>query len=229
MFYVRKSDQRGHIQHGWLDTYHTFSFADYYDPRFMGFSHLRVINEDRIKSGKGFGTHPHRNMEILTYVLAGTVAHKDSMGNIEQLNAGEFQIMSAGSGITHSEFNPSQTDELHLYQIWIEPNKMNITPRYAQKAFPDKEGATLILAPEPEGNAFKVYQDMKLWRYQYSIPTKEILKLTENRHYWLQVVRGDMVINETEVSVGDGIAITGEAQLSIMIKEKVEFLLFDLV
>lgn len=229
MLYVRKANQRGHANHGWLDTYHTFSFAGYYDPRFMGFSHLRVINEDKIMQGKGFGTHPHQNMEILTYVLEGTVAHKDSMGNVEELKAGEFQIMSAGTGITHSEFNPSQTEGLHLYQIWIEPNQINITPRYEQKAFPAQEGATLILSPQAEGNSFKVFQEMKLWRYQFNNTKQQLLDIKANHHYWLQMVKGKIMLNEVEVQASDGVAITEETQLSLKMIEKTEFLLFELV
>ncbi len=229
MLYARKANQRGHANHGWLDTYHTFSFAGYYDPRFMGFSHLRVINEDKIMQGKGFGTHPHQNMEILTYVLEGTVAHKDSMGNVEELKAGEFQIMSAGTGITHSEFNPSQTEGLHLYQIWIEPNQINITPRYEQKAFPTQEGAVLILSPQAEGNSFKVFQEMKLWRYQFNNTKQQLLDIKANRHYWLQMVKGKIMLNEVEVQASDGVAITEETQLSLEMIEKTEFLLFELV
>ena len=135
MIFLRKANERGHANHGWLDSWHTFSFADYYDPNYMGFSALRVINDDVIDAGQGFGTHPHKDMEILTYVLEGAVEHQDSMGNKEQVPAGEFQIMSAGTGVRHSEYNPSATDKLHLYQIWIIPEKTGITPRYEQRRF----------------------------------------------------------------------------------------------
>lgn len=229
MLYIRKANERGHANHGWLDSHHTFSFAGYYDPNFMGFSHLRVINEDRVTPGQGFGTHPHKNMEILSYVLEGTIAHKDSMGNVQQLPAGEFQIMSAGTGITHSEFNPSDTEGLHFYQIWIEPNELNIKPRYDQKAFPAQEGATLILSPTAENGSFKVYQDMKLWRYQLSADKTEQITLNHDRHYWLQVVKGDLTINGENVHSSDGIAISQETLLEITTKTDVEFLLFDLV
>lgn len=138
MIYLRKANERGHANHGWLDSWHTFSFSSYYDEQFMGFSALRVINEDFIAAGQGFGTHPHKDMEILTYVLNGTVEHKDSMGNMEQIPAGEFQIMSAGTGIRHSEYNPSNEEELHLYQIWIIPERTSIEPRYEQKRFDSK-------------------------------------------------------------------------------------------
>lgn len=140
MIYIRKAQERGHAHHGWLDSWHTFSFAEYYDPNFMGFSALRVINEDTIAPSKGFGTHPHQNMEILTYVLSGVVEHQDSMGNKEQIPAGEFQIMSAGTGVRHSEYNPDNQQALHLYQIWIMPDQQNITPRYEQRKFPDQSG-----------------------------------------------------------------------------------------
>ncbi|MDU2498541.1 MAG: pirin family protein [Klebsiella grimontii] len=140
MIYLRKANERGHANHGWLDSWHTFSFANYYDPNFMGFSALRVINDDVIDAGQGFGTHPHKDMEILTYVLEGAVEHQDSMGNKEQVPAGEFQIMSAGTGVRHSEYNPSATEKLHLYQIWIMPEKNGITPRYEQRRFDAAQG-----------------------------------------------------------------------------------------
>lgn len=228
MLYIRKANERGHANHGWLDSYHTFSFASYYDLKFMGFSSLRVINEDRVKAGYGFGKHPHDNMEILSYVLDGTIAHKDSMGNVEELKAGEFQIMSAGTGVTHSEFNPSNSENLHFYQIWIEPNEMNIEPRYAQKAFDDKEGATLILSPNAEDGSFKIYQDMKLWRYQFKANHSETLELDANRNYWLQVVKGEFNINGETVKTSDGIAISKETLAKIETANDVEFLMFDL-
>lgn len=228
MLYIRKANERGHANHGWLDSYHTFSFASYYDPKFMGFSDLRVINEDRVKAGFGFGTHPHHNMEILSYVLEGTIAHKDSMGNVEELKAGEFQIMSAGTGLTHSEYNPSDVENLHFYQIWIEPNERNIEPRYDQKAFEAKKGATLILSPTAEDGSFKVYQDMKLWRYQYPNNHSENITLDKNRNYWLQVVRGNLTINGLNLSGSDALGIRQESALELTAHNDVEFLLFDL-
>lgn len=228
MLYIRKANERGHANHGWLDSFHTFSFAGYYDAKFMGFSNLRVINEDRVKAGFGFGTHPHNNMEILSYVLDGAIAHKDSMGNIETLKAGEFQIMSAGSGITHSEYNPSKQENLHFYQIWIEPNVRNIQPRYDQKAFENKQGATLILSPTAENGSFKVYQDMKLWRYQLEASQLENITLDPARNYWLQIVKGDLTINGKTANTSDGIAISQENLATIETTTNVEFLLFDL-
>lgn len=162
MLQLRKANERGHAHHGWLESWHTFSFADYYDPKHMHFSHLRVINDDYVDPTMGFGMHPHNDMEILTYVLNGRVAHKDSMGNQTEVKASEFQIMSAGTGIFHSEFNPDDKEVLHLYQIWIMPNQKGITPRYAQGHFADQDGATLILSPNAEQGSFKIYQDMKL-------------------------------------------------------------------
>ncbi|QQF77265.1 pirin family protein [Histophilus somni] len=228
MFYIRKSNERGHANHGWLDSYHTFSFAGYYDPTFMGFSSLRVINEDRVKAGFGFGTHPHKNMEILSYVLEGTIAHQDSMGNVQTISAGECQIMSAGTGITHSEFNPSSTENLHFYQIWIQPNELNIAPRYEQKAFAHHEGATLILSPHAENGASKIYQDMKLWRYQYHNNHSENITLDNNRNYCLQVVKGTFFINGQTVSTSDGVAINQERLAKIETENDIEFLIFDL-
>lgn len=228
MYQVRKSSERGHAHHGWLESWHTFSFADYYDPRHMHFSHLRVINDDYIAAGMGFGMHPHKDMEILTYVLSGRVAHKDSMGNTTEVKAGEFQIMSAGSGVYHSEFNPDEQETLHLYQIWIMPNEKGITPRYNQSAFADKQGATLILSPDETEGSFKVYQDMKLWRHQYLPNQHETLPLDPNRSYWLQVVKGDLEVNGEKLQAADAMALRAESALQFNTQSEVEFLLFDL-
>lgn len=228
MLYIRKSDERGRANHGWLDARHSFSFGQYYDPDFMGFSDLKVINEDRVAPTMGFGTHPHKDMEILTYVLAGTIAHKDSMGNVKDFVAGEFQIMSAGTGVTHSEFNPSDSQTLHLLQIWIQPNQFGIAPRYDQKRFDDKQGGTLILSPNGEDGSFKVYQDTKLWRYQYAKDDKDSILLDNNRHYWLQMVKGDLTINGNAVCQGDGVAMAQISTLDVVANSDCEFLLFDL-
>lgn len=226
MIIPRLSGERGYAEHGWLKSHHTFSFANYYDPNFMGFSALRVINEDYIAPSMGFGMHPHRDMEILTYVLSGAVAHKDSMGNSEIVPAGEFQLMSAGTGVRHSEFNPSDTDELHLYQIWIEPNQLGVTPRYEQARFEDKVGGTLILSPTGEHGSFSVYQDMKLWRYQTD--GEQSLVLDTQRAYWLQVAKGSVVVNGTRYQAGDALAIIDERELATQSDEFAEFVLFDL-
>ncbi|WLF84450.1 pirin family protein [Moraxella sp. ZY210820] len=228
MLSIRKSEERGHANHGWLDARHSFSFANYYDPQHMGFSDLRVINEDRVAPTMGFGTHPHKNMEILTYVLNGSIAHKDSMGNVKEFHAGEFQIMSAGSGVTHSEFNPSDSEVLHLLQIWIMPNELNIAPRYDQKRFADQHGGTLILSPNADDGSFKVYQDMKLWRYQYATEQQQLIDLDVKRVYWLQMVKGKLTVNGQSLAQGDAIAVRQEQVLNVHTHSDAEFLLFDL-
>ncbi|AIL32728.1 pirin family protein [Basilea psittacipulmonis] len=229
MITIRKSEQRGQGQLEWLTSFHSFSFAQYYDPQHMHFSHLRVINEDFIAPTKGFGMHPHQDMEILTYVLQGSVAHQDSMGNRTQVKAGEFQIMSAGSGIFHSEINPSLDETLHLYQIWIIPNQKGITPRYAQGKFADKQGASLILSPQAEQGSFKIYQNMRLWRYQYPASQNISLNLDKNRRYWLQLIKGKLLLNGEYLASGDAVAITQESDLTLQTEADTEFLLFDLV
>lgn len=229
MLQLRKANERGDGSFDWLESYHTFSFANYYDPKHIHFSHLRVINEDFIAPNYGFGKHPHDNMEILTYVLNGRVAHEDSMGNKTEVKAGEFQIMSAGTGIFHSEVNPSSEEVLHLYQIWIIPNQKDVTPRYSQDKFEPKEGATLILSPNAEEGSFKIYQDMKLWRYQYPTAKSDQIHLNPNRSYWLQVVKGDLSVNDVELHTSDALGIRQESMLEINAQDDVEFLLFDLV
>lgn len=226
MLIPRLSHERGLAEHGWLTSRHSFSFADYYDPDFMGFSALRVINEDWIDPAMGFGMHPHRDMEILTYVLSGAVAHKDSMGNTKTVPQGEFQLMSAGTGVRHSEFNPSETDTLHLYQIWILPNRLGVTPRYEQKRFDDTQGGTLILSPTGEQGSFVVYQDMKLWRYQ--IHGEQPLTLDNDRVYWVQIAKGAVRIAGQLYQAGDAIAVIDENALVFNSDEFAEFLLFDL-
>lgn len=229
MLQIRKAAERGSGSFDWLESYHTFSFANYYDPKHMHFSHLRVINEDFIAPNHGFGKHPHDNMEILTYVLNGRVAHQDSMGNQTEVKAGEFQIMSAGTGVFHSEINPDAEETLHLYQIWIIPNQKDVTPRYSQDKFADKEGATLILSPNADEDSFKIYQDMKLWRYQYPAEKSVQITLNPNRSYWLQVVRGNLSVNGIELSNSDALGIRQEISIDINSQSEVEFLLFDLV
>lgn len=229
MLQIRKAAERGNGSFDWLESYHTFSFANYYDPKHMHFSHLRVINEDFIAPNHGFEKHPHDNMEILTYVLNGRVAHQDSMGNQTEVKAGEFQIMSAGTGVFHSEINPDAEETLHLYQIWIIPNQKDVTPRYSQDKFVDKEGATLILSPNADEDSFKIYQDMKLWRYQYLAEKSVQITLNPNRSYWLQVVRGNLSVNGIELSNSDALGIRQEISIDINSQSEVEFLLFDLV
>ncbi|BAM33009.1 pirin family protein [Helicobacter cinaedi] len=235
MLTLRKANERGHFNHGWLDTYHSFSFAGYYDERFMGFSALRVINEDRVEPSKGFGTHSHKDMEILTYVLSGTIAHKDSMGNEERVPSGEFQIMSVGSGITHSEFNLLD-EPLHFYQIWIQPNELGITPRYEQKAFDTSKGKRLILSPNAEQDSLKVYQDMRLWLYRdIASETFSFDSSKENsRRAYIQVVRGKLEIESSQtkpfiIKTSDGVMCCVESSFTLKgLDSSNEVLIFDL-
>ncbi|RTY57207.1 MULTISPECIES: pirin family protein [Pantoea] len=228
MIYLRKAEERGHANHGWLDSWHTFSFASYHDANFMGFSALRVINEDVVAAGQGFGTHPHKDMEILTYVLSGTVEHQDSMGNKEQIPAGEFQIMSAGTGVRHSEYNASSSDPLHLYQIWIIPERTGIEPRYAQRRFPDVKGRQFVLTPDAREGSLKVYQDMTLSRWVFSAGEKDAVEIETGRRVWIQVVKGDIRVNGETAGVSDAFAIWDEASLTIEASSDAEVLLFDL-
>lgn len=228
MIYVRKAEERGHANHGWLDSWHTFSFANYYDANFMGFSALRVINEDIIDAGQGFGTHPHKDMEILTYVLSGTVEHQDSMGNKEQIPAGEFQIMSAGTGVRHSEYNASSSDPLHLYQIWIIPESTGIEPRYEQRRFADVQGLQLILSPDARDGSLKVYQDMTLSRWVLKAGESDNVTLDAARRIWIQVVKGDVQVNDQPVTTSDALAIWEESALTLKAGSDAEILLFDL-
>ncbi|MBE5212756.1 MULTISPECIES: pirin family protein [Pectobacterium] len=228
MIYLRQAQDRGHANHGWLDSWHTFSFADYYDPDFMGFSALRVINEDVIEGGQGFGTHPHKDMEILTYVLSGAVEHQDSMGNKEQVPAGEFQIMSAGTGIRHSEYNASKDEPLHLYQIWIIPEKTGLTPRYEQKRFDVQQGRQLVLSPDAREGSLKVFQDMTLWRWALKAQEQSVYPIQADRRVWVQVVRGTVEINGQKAEASDAFAVWDETAISVHASEDSEILLFDL-
>lgn len=228
MIYVRKAEERGHANHGWLDSWHTFSFASYHDANFMGFSALRVINEDVIDGGQGFGTHPHKDMEILTYVLSGTVEHQDSMGNKEQIPAGEFQIMSAGTGVRHSEYNASESEPLHLYQIWIIPERTGIEPRYDQRRFPDVQGRQLVLSPDAREGSLKVYQDMTLSRWVLAAGEQDNVAIDAGRRIWIQVVKGDVTVNGNAITTSDALAIWDESALTIEASSAAEVLLFDL-
>ena len=228
MIYLRKAEDRGHANHGWLDSWHTFSFANYYDADFMGFSALRVINEDVIDAGQGFGTHPHKDMEILTYVLSGTVEHQDSMGNKEQIQAGEFQIMSAGTGVRHSEYNGNNDRPLHLYQIWIIPEKTGIAPRYEQRLFDAPQGRQLVLSPDARDGSLKVFQDMELSRWALKKDEQSVYQISAERRVWIQVVKGTVEINGQKASTSDAFAIWDETALSIHADVDSEILLFDL-
>jgi redox-sensitive bicupin YhaK (pirin superfamily) len=229
MIQVRKADERGHFDHGWLDTYHTFSFADYYDPNFMGFRTLRVINEDRVAPGRGFGTHGHRDMEIITYVLEGLLGHRDSMGTGSVIRPGEVQRMSAGSGVTHSEMNASSSDSVHLLQIWIEPDRRGLEPEYEQKAFPAEERngrLRLVASPDGREGSLKIHQDVDLYAANVREGDALPFEFRPKRYGWLQVARGDLTVNGTPLRAGDGAAITDEK--SIDVHGNGEMLLFDL-
>jgi len=231
MIHVRPSQERGHLDFGWLDTRHTFSFGDYYDPHHMGFRSLRVINEDRVQPGQGFGTHPHSNMEILTVVLEGALEHKDNMGNGSTIRPGEVQRMSAGTGVTHSEFNHSEAEAVHFYQIWILPEKKGITPGYEQKAFSlkEKRGKLLLVASgEDKDGALKIHQDAKLFLSALGPGESVATPLKPGRHAWLQVARGRVSLNGTSLEAGDGASVSDEKDLRIEAEEDSELLLFDL-
>lgn len=231
MIKVRKSNERGHHDYGWLDTYHTFSFNTYYDPNFMGFRSLRVINEDYVAAGQGFGTHGHNDMEILTCVVAGELAHKDSMGNVETIKPHEWQRMSAGTGVRHSEFNHSKADSVHLLQIWIEPERENIQPSYEQKTFsPEAKNGWLKLVASPDGaeDSLTIHQNVRL--FDGILNSGETIEqpITIGRHAWLQIIKGAVDVNGEKLTAGDGAAISDESLLKIAANETSEILLFDL-
>ncbi|HYE97541.1 MAG TPA: pirin family protein [Planctomycetota bacterium] len=231
MIAIRKADERGHFDHGWLDTRHTFSFADYHDPRHMGFRVLRVINEDRVKPGQGFGTHGHRDMEILTVVLSGAIAHKDSLGSGEILRPGEVQRMTAGTGVTHSEFNPSTTEPLHLYQIWIFPNRKGLKPEYEQRAFPAEERRgrlRLVASPDGADGSLRIHQDARVYVSELSPGQTTSHGLGEGRHAWVQAARGTVELNGRRLDAGDGAAVSAESDLVLKGVTDAELLLFDL-
>lgn len=234
MIEIRRAEARGHANHGWLDTHYSFSFADYYDPRYMGFRSLRVMNEDRIKPGYGFPAHPHRDMEIITYVLEGSLEHKDSMGTGSVIRAGEVQKMSAGSGVRHSEFNPSQSDPVHLYQIWILPEKEGIQPMYEQKMIPaeEKQGRLRLVASPHNGNghgSVNLYQDVEILASQLRTGETVERRLEEGRYAWVQVVRGEVRLSGKDLKAGDGAAIAAEPLVRITGQAGgSEVLLFDL-
>lgn len=231
MITVRKANERGHADHGWLDSYHTFSFANYHDPRFMGFRSLRVINEDRVAKGEGFGTHPHRDMEIISYVIDGELAHKDSMGTGSVIVPGELQRMSAGTGVTHSEFNHSKTQTTHFLQIWLLPERTGLKPGYEQKAFPaaERQGKLrLVASQDAREGSLTVHQDVNLYAFLLNPGEKTEHQLPPERHAWIQLIRGAIDVNGTTLQAGDGAAISQETALTLLGKEAAEGLLFDL-
>ena len=232
MIRLRLSNARGHFDHGWLDTYHTFSFGDYHDPQWMGFRSLRVINEDRVAPGAGFGTHPHRDMEIITVVLEGALEHKDSLGSGSVIRPGDVQRMSAGTGIEHSEFNPSKTEPVHLLQVWILPERKGLKPSYEEKNFKPEEFCgklRLIASRDGRDGSVTIHQDMELYSAKLDASQTVRHELKPLRHTWLQVARGKISLNgKISLSAGDGVSISEEISLKILASESAEFLLFDL-
>jgi len=230
-FTIRRSAERGHANHGWLDTYHSFSFADYYDPAHMGFRSLRVINQDRVAPGAGFPTHPHRDMEIFSYVVSGAIAHKDSMGNGRELKPGQIQLMSAGSGVTHSEFNPSKTDPLHLLQIWILPEFTGLKPSYTEwhpKPGSDDESKVLVISPDGREESATIHQDALVYMVRLKAGETVSHDLTEGRGLWLQVIKGSLTAGGSRLEAGDALSTETAGSSNFTASEDSEALLFDL-
>lgn len=228
---LRKAQERGYADHGWLKSFHSFSFAGYHDPLFMGWGNLRVINEDRVAAGMGFGKHGHRNMEIISYVLAGELAHEDSMGNIKGIPPGDVQRMSAGTGVTHSEFNHAKDQTTHFLQIWIEPNVMEIPPSYEQKSIPlsEKQGKLcLIASPDGSGNAVKIHADAKVYAGLFDGHQSQKLDLDLQRKAYVHLIRGSLHVNDIPLSSGDALLIENESSLLISGGKDAEVLVFDL-
>ncbi len=232
MINIRKSADRGHANHGWLDTHFTFSFADYYDPKHVEFRTLRVMNDDRVAGGGGFPTHPHRDMEIVTYVLKGELAHKDSMGNGSVIKAGDVQYMSAGTGVSHSEFNASKTETVHLYQIWMFPDKPGHAPAYDQKNFSEAEkrgNLRLLVSPDGREGSVKIRQDNQLYATVLSPGDRVQHQMKPERYAYVQVAKGSVTLNGKTLETGDGAEISAERTLELAGVREAEVLLFDLV
>lgn len=231
MLTIRRSSERGHADHGWLNSHHTFSFASYQDPQHMGFRTLRVMNEDRVAAGQGFGTHAHRDMEIVSYVLEGELEHKDSMGNGEVLRPGEFQRITAGTGITHSEFNPSSDATTHFYQIWLLPERKGIEPSYEQKAF-DTTGRLnrfqLVASPDGTDGSLSIHQDANIYLADLESESDVAFDIPMGRHVWIQVLRGSVNVNGHVLETNDAVAVGEETKLHIQAADFAEIMLFDL-
>ncbi len=228
---IRRSAERGYADHGWLKSFHTFSFADYFDPDHVEFGPLRVINEDRVAPGAGFGTHGHRDMEIISYVLAGELAHKDSMGNGSTIRPGDVQRMSAGRGVQHSEFNPSRNEPVHFLQIWIQPNQQGIVPSYEEKAFPvaEKRGRLCLIASSDraEGSVL-IHQDARVYAGLFDAGERATLNVAPGRRVYVHVARGKISANDAELDAGDALKLTEGAELSLRDGKGAEVLVFDL-
>jgi redox-sensitive bicupin YhaK (pirin superfamily) len=231
MVTTRKAEDRGHFDHGWLNTYHTFSFADYFDPDHMGFRSLRVINEDRVQPGEGFATHPHRDIEINTYVLEGGLEHRDSMGNGGVIRPNDVQRMSAGTGVTHSEFNPSKDDLAHFLQIWLLPARRGITPGYEQKRFADADKAgtfALVASPDGRDGSVTIHTDARVYAGLFAKGVAGQVSLPPGRHSWVHVARGTARVNGHDLKAGDGAAISNEPAVIVEGIDASEVLVFDL-
>ena len=231
MISIRKSKERGHFDHGWLNTYHTFSFDQYYDPRYMGFRSLRVINEDFVAPARGFPKHGHRDMEIITYILEGALKHEDSMGNGSVIRPGDVQRMTAGTGVRHSEQNASNTERVHLLQIWILPNAEDLTPGYEQKAFSEEERRgrlRLIASKDGRDDSVRLNQDVSLFASILDAGQEVERAMDQARYAWIQVARGSISVNGENAEQGDGAVVVAESNLQIRAEEPAEILLFDL-
>jgi len=232
MLSITRSHERGHVQHGWLDSHHSFSFGSYYNPKQMGFGPLRVINEDRVEPGQGFGTHGHENMEIISYVLSGALEHKDSMGNGSILRRGQVQRMSAGTGVLHSEFNPSVTEESHFLQIWLYPNQKDVEPSYEEAVFSDedKQGKWCLIASDNgEQGSVRIHQDAKLHTGIFNGTQAPEYTLANDRIAYIHVVKGDITINGQQLHTGDALKLTAESRVQIQQANNAEVLLFDMI
>jgi redox-sensitive bicupin YhaK (pirin superfamily) len=231
MLRIRRSADRGYFDHGWLKTHHTFSFSSYYDPKHVNFRSLRVMNEDFVAPGQGFGEHGHKDMEIVTYVLEGALQHKDSLGNGEILRPGEFQRMTAGKGIRHSEFNPSGSEAVHLYQIWLLPERPGLTPSYEQRAFDAAERDDrfrVVASPDARDGSLRIHQDATIHLATLSAGTTLPYAFAAGRHGWLQVLRGKVKIGSEALAEGDGLAISEEPRIDVASDGAAEVMLFDL-
>ncbi|MFK7739073.1 MAG: pirin family protein [Planctomycetota bacterium] len=228
---IRRAEERGHADHGWLRSHHTFRFASYRDPEHIGFRSLRVINQDRVQAGRGFSTHPHQDMEIFSYVLEGTLAHKDSIGNSRSLRPGDIQLMSAGTGITHSEFNPSEQEHLHFLQIWIEPDTRGLPPSYTEWQPTDAAKTSkdvLVISPDGRDGSATIHQDAMVRRLRLERGDRIQHEVLRGRGTWLQMIEGEIEANETSLHAGDGACTDAEGTLLVTAKTATEALLFDL-
>jgi len=228
MIYLRRSNERGPSDLGWLQSHHTFSFGSYHDPDHMGVSVLRVINDDRVQAGAGFATHSHQDMEIISYVKQGTIEHKDSMGHVEVLPAGEFQLMSAGTGVTHSEYNPSDSRALSFLQIWIQPAELGVQPRYQQKSFGTNRGLTPIVSPDGHDGTLRIHQNAYLYQLRLDRGQTKQHTLATGRTNYVHLISGGLGVNEYMLKAGDGIGLSKVAMIHFNAQDTTEALLFDL-